>query len=140
MNEEIQRADPRLRRIAAIAFAGGIAVAVIALFAFHTWLMRATAAMTAAEAVARMHVSVGICSTAIALCLAVLAAYCARLARTALEAQRWPPATMRVLADTRVLRGAPALRVGRLLNGLALVLLAAGFAAALYGWNTFTGR
>lgn len=140
MSEEIQRADPRLRRVAVLMLVGATVAAACVLLGFHAWLVQSMATLTNVQVIARMHVSVGISCTGIGLCLLLLAAYCARIARATLDGARWPPASMRVLADTLVRRGAQAQTIGRLLNVAALVLVVLGFVAALYGWRSFGGR
>ena len=111
MNEDIQTADPRLRRITlvALALAGVAALAVVV--AFHHWMTRQAAVLPAEQLVARLRLWIGIAMTASGLCLLLLAGCAARLARTTLDQRRWPPSSLRVLRDTPVRREAAAAAV-----------------------------
>ena len=73
MNEDIQTADPRLRRITlvALALAGVAALAVVV--AFHHWMTRQAAVLPAEQLVARLRLWIGIAMTASGLCLLLLA-------------------------------------------------------------------
>lgn len=138
MNEDIQTADPRLRRITlvALALAGVAALAVVV--AFHHWMTRQAAVLPAEQLVARLRLWIGIAMTASGLCLLLLAGCAARLARTTLDQRRWPPSSLRVLRDTPVRREAAAAAVARGLNITAVLLGALALTAAIAGWRLFT--
>lgn len=138
MNTEIQRADPRLRRITIIVVCVAAAAGMLAVHVFRRWLLQATMGLTQAQLIARMHLWSALSMTGIGLCLLLLAGYCARLGRRTIEQQRWPPEPMRVLHDTPVRRGARAVAYGRLLNVIAAVLMLLAVFAGLMSWRMFT--
>lgn len=118
---EIQKADPRARRIA-IALLGLATLAGLALVA--TLELQLTGLLRwITEDPERMDDRLVICSWGLALAVVVpmllLAAYLWRLSARIVHSGFFPPPGMRVIRDTRVLFGRAAVRRGRLLKVLA---------------------
>jgi len=137
MDIEIQRADTRLRRVtivvillAAIAAAGVILIA-------HDWMMQQALASTPEQLVAQMRRWLGWASIGCGACLLALATHAWRRGRAAIAQRRWPVANARVLRDTPVKHGDAALGVARLLNLVALMLLAFAVAMVALSWRLF---
>lgn len=137
MNIEIQRADARLRRLTAVVLAAAAIAAAWCVFAFHQWMTQQTAALSVEQLIVRLRLWLGLATAASGLCLLLLASHSAYTARRVAQQRRWPLAGARVLRDTPIRRGDAALRLGRLLGALAVVLvvLAIGFGAV--SWRLF---
>ena len=138
MGNEIQHADRRLRRVTAIVLAIATILAVALVLAFHRWLSDYAASVPTGYLVKNLRGWIGLTAFAGSLCLFALAAYTAMRARRATAEQRWPVQAARVLRDTVVRHGDDALRIARLLNLVALVLVAIAAAAILLGWRLFS--
>lgn len=138
MSEEIQRADLRLRRttIAVLAFAA--LAALVSILTFQRWLGELAATLPTELLIAQVRRWIGVAATACSLCILLLAGHAAVQARRINAGQRWPVERARVLRDTVVRRGEAALRIGRLLNVTALVLIVVGAATALLSWRLFS--
>jgi hypothetical protein len=138
MDNEIQHADVRLRRVTAIVLvlAGVLAVALV--LAFHRWLSDFATMVPTEHLVARLRPWIGAGAIACSACLLLLAAHAAVRARAAAAEQRWPVRRSRVLRDTVVRHGADALRIARLLNLVALVVTVIGVAAIVLAWRLFS--
>lgn len=137
MSEEIQPADPRLRRVTAIVLTLAVFAAALAVFLFQHWLRRQAATQPADVLIAQLRHWIGVAMTASGLCLLLLAGYAARLARMTLEQRRWPPQRLRVLRDTPIRRDKTATDIGRALNVAALLLVALSAGVAILGWRFF---
>lgn len=137
MDDEIQRADLRLRRVTAIVLVLAAILATALVIAFGRWLSDFAASVPTGHLVQRLRPWIGVAAIACSLCLFALAAYAAVHARRAAAERRWPLQRARVLRDTVVRRGDAALRIARLLNLVALVLVAIGVATVLLGWRLF---
>ncbi len=138
MSEEIQRADVRLRRMTVVVVAVAALAALASVIAFQRWLADLAATLPTELLIARMRHWIGIGATAGSICILLLAGHAAIHARRINAGQRWPAEQARVLRDTVVRRGEAALRIGRLLNITALVLIVVGVAAALLSWRLFS--
>lgn len=134
---EIQRADPRLRRVFAIVLTLSALAAVALVFTFHRWLSYRADALSIDQLVAQLRSWMAATAMTIDLCLLFLAAYAARTARRVGEQRRWPLADARVLRDTPIRRGAPALRLGWWLNATAIALALLALGIGLVGWRLF---
>lgn len=132
---DIQRADPRLRRRSPIVLALSTVAAIACVVTFHHWITQQAASLPTELLIAQLRRWIGIALTASGLCLLLLAGYAARLARRVIAARRWPLADARVLRDTPILREAAALRLGRWLNIVAIVLVVLAVAAGVLGWR-----
>lgn len=137
MNIEIHRADPRVRRLTLIMLSAGLLAAILLMTWFHHWLDRSTFAMPGELLVLEMRRMMGITGMASGLCVLVLAGYVARLARRVIEERRWPLRTSRVVLDTRVRSGEAAVTFARMLNIVAVVLIALALGVGVLGWRLF---
>ena len=138
MSEEIQRADVRMRRITVVVIAVAALAALASVIAFQRWLGELAATLPTELLIANMRRWIGIAATAGSICILLLAGHAAIQARRINAGQRWPLEQARVLRDTVVRRGEAALRIGRLLNVTALVLIVVGVATALLSWRLFS--
>ncbi|MBO9664520.1 hypothetical protein [Dokdonella sp.] len=137
MSIDIQRADAGLRRTTFIVLTAAAIAAVWGVFAFHQWMLHQSAALSTEQLIVRLRLWIGLATTASGLCLLLLAGHSARTARRVAEQRRWPLAGARVLRDTPIRRGDAALRLGRLLNGIAVVLLLLALGVGLLSWRLF---
>lgn len=137
MSIEIQHADSRLRRVTAIVLVLATIAAAWTVFAFHQWMLQQATALSAEQMIVRLRHWIGLATTASGLCLLLLAGYSARNARRIAEQRRWPLADARVLRDTPVRRGDVALRLGRLFNAVAVVLILLALGVGLLSWRLF---
>lgn len=138
MSTEIQRADAGLRRTTLVMLALAAILAVACVFAFHQWMLHQSAALPTEQLIVRLRHWIGLAMTASALCLLLLAGHSARAARRVAEQRRWPLAEARVLRDTPIRSGDAALRIGRLLNGTAVVLVLLALGVGLLSWRLFS--
>jgi hypothetical protein len=132
---ETQSADPRLRRIAGLVFVALVLVGAVALLTLQSWLsgvaQEAPTAVAQAQLLAVFGWLVGISCVA----LLILAIYLWRTAAQVLATQQFPPPGMRVVRDTTVLRGAVALRRGRIIQGIGVLLVFCSLALAVAAWR-----
>ncbi len=138
MDNGIQPADLRLRRITAIVLALATVLALVLVIAFHHWLSDFSTTLPPAQLVEQLRAWIGASAIASGACLLVLGAAAALRARAAAAQQRWPVSGARVLRDTRVRHGEAALRVVRMLTIVSLLLVAFGVAALVVAWRLFT--
>lgn len=137
MTVEIQRADPRLRRVTVLVLTLAAIVAAWSAFAFQQWMLQQAAALSSEQMIARLRHWIGLATTASGLCLLLLAGHSARTARRVSEQQRWPLADARLLRDTPIHRGGAAQRYRRLLNTTAVVLLLLALGVGLLSWRLY---
>ncbi|RYD16713.1 MAG: hypothetical protein EOP90_01690 [Lysobacteraceae bacterium] len=138
MDNGIQPADLRLRRITGIVLALATLLALVLVVAFHRWLSDFSTTLPPALLIKQLRSWIGASAIASGACLLVLGGFALLRARAAAAQQRWPVSGARVLRDTRVRQGAEALRVARMLNIIALMLVAFGIAAAVVAWRLFS--
>lgn len=138
MENEIQRADLRLRRTTAVVLVFATALAAVLVFAFHRWLSEFATTLQTEQLIARLRPWIGAGAIACSTCLLVMAGHASLRARAAMTQQRWPVQGARVLRDTVVRSGADALKVARLLNLVALALAVIGVAAIVLAWRLFS--
>jgi hypothetical protein len=132
---EIQTADRRLRRITVMWTGAAAIVAVAALVFFGRYIARRADALPTPALVAQTRNWIAAALTVSGLCLLLLAGLAARRARQARGEGRWPIRSARVLRDTRVRHGEPALRIARLLEMAAVLAMILAIAAAALGWR-----
>jgi hypothetical protein len=137
MNQEILRADQRLRRFSLVVLTLATLLALVLVFAFQRWLAHTADAMPAAQLIAQLRRTIGAALTASGVCILLLAGYAARLARRILEQGRWPLAQTRVLRDTPIRRGSEAERIARTLNIAATALVLLAIIVAALSWHLF---
>ncbi len=133
MESGIERADPALRRLTVVVLVVATLVAVAAVLVFRFWLLRLAATAEPWELVATLRRWGAVTATASGVCVLLLAGHAARQARRVGDGMRWPPAGVRVLRDTRIRQGDAAVRIGRLLNVVALVLVLLGIGGTVAG-------
>jgi hypothetical protein len=133
---EVERADPRVRRIVLLVVAFGSAAGLFLISVGESQLPALERWITADRAlfVERMRTVAAAMSVAFAAPTLLTAAYCWRLASRIVRGDRFPPAGTRIIHDVRVLRGAPARRRARALRALAIVFALAtlGFVSMLW--------
>ncbi len=137
MEIDIQHADPRLRRVTVVVLTVATLAAVALVFAFQHWLLRQAESIPTAQLILQLRRWITVALIGSGLCLLLLAGYAARLARRVIEDRRWPLAHTRVLRDTPIRRGDAALRLGRLFNVAALVLMAIAVGVGMLSWRLF---
>ncbi|MEO8010388.1 MAG: hypothetical protein ABI650_01960 [Dokdonella sp.] len=135
MSNEILRADARTRKRTGIILGIGVLACIATLYAFRLWLADTTTEMHTDALIVRTRTLNGLALTGAALCLALLAWQAARSGRLACQHAQWPLPGARVVRDTPIRRGAAAMRVGRLLQVAAVVLIALALAAGLLSWR-----
>lgn len=137
MDNEIQHADQRLRRVTTIVLSLATTGSIAVIYAFHQWLLRASATLPTRQLVMQVHAWGGICITGVGLCLLLLAGYFARIAQRTMAQKRWPPESMKMLLDTPIRRDQRAVSTGRALNFIALALMALAVLAGVMSWQMF---
>jgi hypothetical protein len=131
---ETQRADPGLRRTAALVFLALVLVGAAGLVALQIWLSGLAQPAAVSSQGQLLAAFAGLVGTACVSLLA-LAVYLWRTAGRVLAAGQFPPPGMRVVRDTPVLRGTKALRRGRIIQGVSVVLVLCCFAFAATAWR-----
>ncbi|GAA0706974.1 hypothetical protein [Dokdonella soli] len=138
MTTDIQRADPRLRRITVVVLVVATLAAALFVFALQRWMLQQVERLPTEQMIVELRHWIGMLLTGSGLCLLVLAGYAARLARRVIAERRWPLAGTRVLRDTPIRRDAAALRLARLLNLVAVALIALAIGVGVVSWRLFT--
>jgi hypothetical protein len=129
---EIVRADTRLRRLAITVVVVSAVAGSIAIWLVQQWLDSVRQASTA-SAVQLFAALVGLMGLTIVL-LVAFGVYLWQYGRRVRAASMFPPPGAKVIRDTPVLRGPPALRRGLILQaaGAAFFLCCVGLAAATW--------
>lgn len=138
MTADIQLADPRLRRMTIVVVVVATLAALLCVFAFQHWMLQQVDRLPNEQLIVQLRRWIGMLLTASGLCLLVLAGYAARLARRVIAERRWPLASARVLRDTPIRRDAGALRLARLFNVLAIVLVVLAIGIGAVSLRLFT--
>lgn len=138
MHTDIQRANPRLRRLTAVVLGVATLLALLLVFAFQRWMLQQAETLPTAQLIVQLRGWIGMALTASGLCLLLLAGHTARLARRVIAERRWPLATARVLRDTPIRRETAALRLARLFNIVAVALLVLAIGVGVVSWRLFT--
>lgn len=133
---EIRKADPGTRRrtlllVLATTLAGALSIDAIERYSgsLQEWLLSEPEQLT--HRVGLLFFAVG---SALSVPLLAFALYLWSFGAKVMAAREFPPPGQGVARDTPVRRGAPALRRGRLVKGLALCL-----ALAVVGWWLLLG-
>lgn len=135
---EIQRADPAAQRRELVLVAVALAVGLGLLAALATARPELERWLTGnAELLAARPGLVAGAAFVLVLPLCAFAIYLWRLGARVIASGRFPPPGTPVLRDTRVLDGAPARQRGRLIQGLAALLLATSLAVPATLWYAF---
>ena len=83
----------------------------------------------------RAPLAMGVLGTLLVLPMAIFAIYLYRLGTTAIVTRQFPPAGHRLLRSVQPVTGDMALRQGRLIRIMAMLLLAGSIAIALFMWR-----
>jgi hypothetical protein len=137
LSEDILRADPRLRRLTLIVLGIAALLAMLGLTLFHRWLGDISNTITTDALITRVRSLIGLALTGSAICIAALAWYAARTGKRACTTRQWPSTDARVIRDTPIRRGNAALRIGRLLQVAAIVLIALALTTGIVSWRLF---
>jgi hypothetical protein len=117
------RADPRTRRIALVAVGVIVVIGAIAI----EWLLPRLFALASAGQISRKSICIGFLIFVILLVAPVVGAGIQnwRLGREAVTSSQFPSQRTRVLVDTRIKRGAPAVTLGKVQQvlGASLIIL-----------------
>jgi hypothetical protein len=122
---QIERADRRARRRAGVLVAIGAAAGLLIYWgvrsrlpALHAWI-----AQDPAQTPIRLKLIATGLAAAVAVPTLLFARHFWRLGNRVVRSNRYPPPGMRVIRDTVVWQGDSARRRGRMLQGVALILL-----------------
>ena len=134
---EIQRADPRFRRLAGLSCVALVVVGAIALWAVQSWL---AGLAQAAPSAARHQLLAAFASVIGASCAMLLALgiYLWRKGGQVRGAAQFPPPGMHMLRDTPVLRGAAAYRRARIMQGIGVALVLCCLALLAATWRLYS--
>jgi len=134
---EIQKAVPGARRWAGLLVFCGILVALIVIWlvkpfgsALEAWVTR-----DPEEIGSRLRLAFAAVALAVAAPVLGLAGYFWRVGARIIGAEQFPAPGTLVMRDTLVLRGAPARRRGRLMQLVAVFLVAAAFGLTVVLWQ-----
>lgn len=134
---EIQPADSRARRWAALFISSGVIAGVLTLWvvevygpALEAWLLS-----DAAQIRSRFRLAFAVMTLGVALPVLGLAGYFWHLGGRIIRAQQFPLPGILLIRDTVVVRGVRAHRRGRGLQLVALMLAAATFGFAILLWQ-----
>ncbi len=134
---EIQKADSRARRRAALVLAAGMVVGALLILglghyrdALQEWLVSASEPRAD-----RIKLALGVLAILMAVPLYGVAVYLWRVGGAVTGAQRFPPPGCAVVRDTPVLVGPGALRRGRTFRAFAVVLVVAATVMAAAFWR-----
>lgn len=123
MDQHIQRADHRLRRVTAIVIVLALLAAIIAVVVVRNWMIGRALASTPEQFVVQMRMWIGFVALGCAACLVALTVYAWQKARRAGIEQRWPLERARLLFDTPIRRGPAVAGIVRLLRLVAVITL-----------------
>lgn len=130
---ELLRADPRARRNALVAV--GLVVAICA--GAIQWLLPRLSALASTGTISKKSICIGFLIFLVVFVVPVVLAGIqnVRRGRDAVQSGQFPSPNTKVLIDTRVTRGAPAVTLGRVQQVLGTLLVLAGL--ALLGLASF---
>jgi hypothetical protein len=133
---DVQRSDPKLRRVALVVVAAVVIAGIASLAAMQHWfagLKELPAAVAQAQLLSAFAVSFG------TVCAAVLwlAASLWRSGTLVRRVEQWPLPGTRVIRDTRVLRGSAAVSRGRLMQAAGAVLFVCAVCVAVVAWRLY---
>ncbi len=139
MPEEIQKADPKARRIAIILVLAGVAVGVISVVRFEHTRHRFAAWLLSDpdQFMDRARIVLTVIAVPMSLALFALALSSWRLAARVIASQRFPPPGLAVIRDTRVISGARARRFARVQLGFAALVTLLGILTPFASWWVF---
>ena len=138
MDNELQRADPRLRRRTAVVLVLAALAATVVLVVVVRWMSAHATATSPQQLLVDMRRWLGATAFGCALCLAALGIHAWSKARHAFAEKRWPLREARLLRDTRVRHGEKALSIARTLRLVALSLFLVAAAMAVLGLRLLT--
>ena len=133
-DDDILRADPGRRRAALVLVLVGL-LAGIALLAFLNRWMSRVMELPNTEAEAQLSTVLVWVTGGISGGLLLFAVALLHVGRKIGRVAVWPLPGSRVIRDTPILRGAEALKRGRVLQGAAVVLILAAAAIAFAAWR-----
>ena len=144
-SNEIQKADPKARRLALVFTLIGMIIGTLLILAVEQYqgTVREQILSEPADASDRIRSAFLVSATLLATPLLLFAAYCWNLGAKVRRAQRFPPPNVRVIRDTPVVYGDDADFRARVLQALAvglLILTALLLAAFWYVATTLSGR
>ncbi len=137
MSDDILRADARTQKRTGIALGVATLACVGGLIAFQQWINAQVGDVHTEVLIVRTRSLIGLAMTGAALCFALLAWQAARSGRLVSQHGQWPVPGARVVRDTPIRRGAAAMRIGRLLQVAAVVLLLLALGAGVLSWRLF---
>jgi uncharacterized membrane protein len=122
---EVQKADPKARRLALVFLIVGAIIGTLLILALEQYqgTMRDRILSEPAGASDRIRLAFLLSAVLLSTPLLISAAYFWNLGAKVRRAQRFPPPNVRVIRDTPVVYGDDAALRGRVLQGLALGLL-----------------
>lgn len=136
---DIHRADPRYRRMAAVALIAAVLIGSVVLLALDAWLDALVIGVESQPNAALSGLRLLFLGIALSLILPLLA-LALWLRATSLRVRserRYPPRTARTVSDVPVRSDAAALRMARMLSALAGACVL--FAGALVAWALWLG-
>jgi hypothetical protein len=133
---DVQRSDPKLRRVALVVVAAVVVAGVASLAAMQHWfaqLKQLPAAAAQAQLLSAFALAFG------TVCAAVLwlAASLWRSGAHVRRAEQWPLPGARVIRDTPVLRGSAAVGRGRLMQAAGVALFVCAVCVAVVAWRLY---
>jgi hypothetical protein len=135
VNDDVLRADARLRRTTLAILGIAVLAALSGMAWFQHWLAGIGELPGTDLLILRLRRMIALALTASAICLSLLAWYAAHKGTRAVKLRQWPLPGTRVLRDTPIRRGDAAERIGRWLQVGALVLLALAAATGIASWR-----
>lgn len=134
---EIQRADRRLRFLAALMLMAAVAVGAVALLLLQGWLAELKQ-LAFVDAQPRLLAAFAWISGSACIMLLALGIHVWRVGARVRAAAQFPPPGARVLRDTVVLRGVAAIRRGRFIQGAGVVLMLCVPALLAASWRLYS--
>jgi len=130
----VRKADAGFRRVAFVLLGAAVCAGGLLLALFDRYQTPLANWIVAGRSTGRVELVFVVFAVLLAAPLAGMAAYLWSLGSRSVAVQEFPPPGVRVISDTAVLQGAPAVSKGRWLQGLAAVLCAAAVAIGLLLW------
>ncbi len=134
---DVVRADPKLRRITVVTLILVILLGGAGLY----WLRSLPSGLEqwAREdpegAIVELKLVLRVIFVAMGVIPISVGVFLMYVSRRVLEQQRYPPAGMRVIVDTVIVRGAPARRMALVGMACSALLIVAGVAGPVIGWR-----
>jgi hypothetical protein len=134
---DVRRADPGFRKLATVVLVAGTCAGALLIGAVNRYreVLADWVRADAGRSAQRIELILVAFALLLSAPLVAMAAYLSLLGGRAVSAREFPPPGCRVIRDTPIISGDPAVSRGRWLQGVAVMLTAASVVISLLIWR-----